>query len=562
MAACVVLAYAGSLSGVFLLDDFRWIVRNPDIGSLRSALASADRPLLACTFWFNHAVNGLRPAGYHAVNLAIHVGACLVGYGVLRRVLCLAWPSRMGPETARWTALAVILLWGVHPLNTSAVTYIVQRGESLMGLFYLLTLYAALRANAECGMRNAECRETGRPESRHHVAETSATSENTSSGISNSAFRIPHSAFWAALAVATCAMGMATKQVMVTAPLAVLMVDAVLVSRSPRVALRRRGTFYAGLAASWALLGVLVVLKGRGEPLGVFAWGGVGAVRCLLTEAAVIVHYLRLSVWPHPLCLDYCWHAAESLAEVWPAVCLVCGLVIGTVMLLIRRRPVGLAGGWFFLVLLPTCVLVAWPDFAFEHRMYLPLIAVICLPVVGLVALGDRVRPVLRVMLVIAAAAALGCATWRRNSDYSSETVMWQDVVRQRPDNLRARNDLAAALSEEGRIADAAAEYREVLARIPSNEVRRLQAGEPVAGPAIGIDSYRYHYFRAHANMGLMAHRELRDPEAAIGHYAEALRAIPAHPDVVAKLKRALNDTGVAADALDEAVIRAVRNVE
>ena len=53
------------------------------------------------------------------------------------------------PTRATLLAFAVALLWTVHPLQTEAVTYIVQRTESLMGLFYLLTLY--------CFIRGAEC---------------------------------------------------------------------------------------------------------------------------------------------------------------------------------------------------------------------------------------------------------------------------------------------------------------------------------------------------------------------------------------------------------------------
>src|SRR6185295_15762893 len=90
---------------------------------------------------------------FHAVNLAIHVLAALTLLGIVRRTLMVSDVSdtsrtcgRHVSDASLTLALAVALLWAVHPLQTGAVTYIVQRAESLMGLFCLLTLYCAIRA--------------------------------------------------------------------------------------------------------------------------------------------------------------------------------------------------------------------------------------------------------------------------------------------------------------------------------------------------------------------------------------------------------------------------------
>ena len=93
----------------------------------------------------NYAIGGLNVRGYHATNLAIHLAAALLLFGLLRRTFLLpAMRERLG-AAATPLALAVALLWAVHPLQTESVTYVVQRAESLVGLFYLLTLYGLVR---------------------------------------------------------------------------------------------------------------------------------------------------------------------------------------------------------------------------------------------------------------------------------------------------------------------------------------------------------------------------------------------------------------------------------
>ena len=79
---------------------------------------------------------------YHAGNLLIHLLAALTLFGIVRRTLLLpALRDRFGGASTGLAAAAA-LIWALHPLQTESVTYIVQRAESLMGLCYLLTLYA------------------------------------------------------------------------------------------------------------------------------------------------------------------------------------------------------------------------------------------------------------------------------------------------------------------------------------------------------------------------------------------------------------------------------------
>jgi hypothetical protein len=216
------LAYADSLRVPFLLDDAWNIVRNPSLRHLSQLgvilsppgnLGVAGRPLYNLSFALNYAAGGPAVLGYHLVNLLIHLLAALTLFGVVRRTL----PRPMAAGTP--VALAIAGLWLLHPVQTVAVTYISERSESLMGLCYLLTLYAFIR--------HAE------PEAAHRRR-------------------------WGWLAVFACLAGTATKEVMVSAPVLVLLYDRTFLAGTFSAALRRHTAVYAGLACSWILLACLM----------------------------------------------------------------------------------------------------------------------------------------------------------------------------------------------------------------------------------------------------------------------------------------------------------------
>jgi hypothetical protein len=212
------LVYGNSLSGEFVLDDRVSIQSNPTIHRLwpitqvlfpsHDLIADGNtvegRPLLNLSFALNYALGGTEVWGYHAVNLGIHLVAALLLFGVLRRTLSLPVFRERMEHSATWLALVAALVWVVHPLQTESVSYLSQRAESLVGLFYLLTMYLAIRGFGE-----------------------------------------ERAWWWQAGAVAACVLGMATKEVMVTAPLLVWLYDWCFVGGGWKEVWRRRWRFYA-----------------------------------------------------------------------------------------------------------------------------------------------------------------------------------------------------------------------------------------------------------------------------------------------------------------------------
>ena len=534
--------YYDSFSCPFIFDDWPAIKENPTIRHLWSALSPPHngsgvdgRPLVNLSFAVNYAVGGLRVWGYHATNLVIHILAGLTLFGIVRRSLlrlssakapqggqrcggqALSQPVLSGRfgEASRPLAFTVALLWTVHPLQTESVTSIIQRTESLMGLFYLLTLYCFIRG-AEAGGEEARGQ---RPEDKDRVA---------------SGFRLTASVIWLLASVFSCLLGMATKEVMVSAPLIVLLYDRTFLAGTFREAWRRRGGWHLALFGTWLALGFMMVCMGgsRGQAAGfglrVTPWAYA------LTQCRAIVLYLKLTVWPHPLVFDYGTGVVKDAAAVVPQA-MVLALLAGGTIFMLRNRPVlGFVGMWFFAILAPSSSVVPLVGQTIaEHRMYLPLAAVIVLLVLGLYAwIGPR-----GLIIFAAAAVGLGWLTVRRNHDYRSDLDIWSDTVAKCPGSERAHGNFANALAGiPGRLPDAISEYKVALQIQPDypaahNNLGCILANIPGRLPE-AIDHFEQAFrlapgwAKAHYNLGVILYKAGRTPEAIV-QFNEALRIDP-----------------------------------
>ncbi len=324
----------------------------------------------------------------------------------------------------------------MHPLQTQSVTYIVQRAEALMGLWYLATLYCVLRSTTA-----------------------------------------PQPSRWQTAAILNCALGMASKPIMVTAPLMVLLYDRVFLAGSFRRAWQQRRGLYLGLLASWGLLALLLAVTPTSYSTSAgFGYTEVRPVEYLATQPGVIWHYLRLAVWPHPLVLDYVWPVAKTArAILLPALGLL--LLLGlAVWGLWRKSVLGFWGAWFFVILAPSSSFIPIADLAFEHRMYLPLAAPIVMVVLavhqGLRQLFPdtaRLRRRLGAGLAAVGVAVLGGLTLARNADYRTEETMWRDTLSKRPANARAYESLGSVLLDQRKFDEAIGLFQEAIRLKPSS---------------------------------------------------------------------------------------------
>jgi tetratricopeptide (TPR) repeat protein len=605
------IAYSNSFAGPFIFDDEIWITRNPTLHHLWPLgpvlfpppdLVVRGRPILNLSLAINYALSGDRVGSYHGLNLTVHVVAALAVFGIVRRTLLRLRLRRAGPASAgvrtgpasvglqtgpasvglraglvpvavraasgstnrqtagpalsqpevaspaphfldSATALAfvVALLWMLHPLQTEAVTYIIQRAESLMGMFYLLTLYCFIRG-AERGLGFMPDLQKARSQSARRGS------------LPKSAFSLQSSALWFAASIVSCLLGMATKEVMVSAPVIVLLYDRTFMAGSFREAWRQRRWVHLGLAATWLELGLLmpgIGGRGAGFNLGINAW------TYALTECQVVVHYLWLAVWPHPLILDYGGDVVRRFAAAAPYALVLAGLVGAAAVAFWRRPAWGFAGAWVFGILAATSsfIPVAFQPMA-EHRMYLPLVAVVTAAVLSLYArLGRK-----SLFLWLAVAVGFGVLTAKRNEDYRSALSIWTDTVAKRPGNPRAQNYLALTLAQSGRLAEALGHFQEAtrlkadFAEAYNNTGTCLLLLNRPAEAAAQYEQalvYKSDYSEAQYNLGDAFFGLGRFPEAA-QHFQEAVRLKPDYVEAHLSLAAAWERMGRAANAIEQ----------
>ncbi|MFM7291150.1 MAG: hypothetical protein ACKO6B_07960, partial [Planctomycetia bacterium] len=407
IAALTGLAYLSSFGGDFVFDDVPEIALNPSLDQLlppweamfRGQKAPA-RPLPYLSFAIDRAVWGPAPFGYHVTNLLVHVVAALALFDFTRLTLLsprlrARWGSRAVP-----LALVIAGLWAVHPLQTQAVTYIYQRIESMAGMFCLLALAAFAHAAA---------------------AGWSWT--------------------WLGASVAASAAAMACKENAVVLPVLIVCYDWLFGPTASLADWRTRAwahkRFYLALALTWLVLaGVLVSQAGEYQE---FTAAERSPLTYALTQPGVIMRYLRLAVLPLGQCLDYSgWPAVERFEPgQLPAYAAILALVAASMFGLIRRRPWAWLGVFFLGTLAPTSSVMPVEAFVNEHRMYVPLAAVVAAGVLAASECGPRLLHGMtrsldaaslgRAGLCAAAIVAAGfiLLTHARNQLYRSKAAIW-----------------------------------------------------------------------------------------------------------------------------------------
>jgi len=433
------LAYAGGLASPFIMDDASSVTANKSIRSLwplwpvlvyehGEGRTHDGRPLLNLSLAVNRAVTGTSPVGFRVVNIFIHCGNAVLLMALAR--LLLAQPAV--PAAVRtWAgeiAFVAAALWAVHPLGTGAVTYVVQRAESLGAFMILATVLVAVRGMlaTDAGRRT-----------------------------------------WALpLVTIVSALAGTAKETSVAIPFVTILIDRALLSGSWRGTLRH-WPWHLAAAASWPSVGLmLTALGGRGSSAGL---DSASPWLYLLTQAKAIWLYFARIVWPQGLVFDYGDFLSSGLAESggW---LLLSAAVFAGVAYGYAKFPVAFLGPLLFFVLLgPTSsVIPVKTQTIAEHRAYLASAALI-VPAVAAAWLVARERLALSPrfcgLAAAAAALALGISTAARNREFVTPEILWRKALAAESRNERAMINLAAQLIAKKNPA-ALAEAERLLARV------------------------------------------------------------------------------------------------
>jgi hypothetical protein len=395
--AAVVACYFNSFGGAFQFDDYKVIVDNPSVHSLSAWAAqgfTGIRPLLKLSYALNW-TSGLGLPGYHAFNLALHLGNTFLVFRLTEALLdATGWAA-----DKRQLSLATALLFAVHPMHTEAITYICGRSVSFMAFFYLAGLLAFAQTN-----------------------------------------RGDHRLRGQFLTIAFFGAALLVKETAITFPLALLTWTCA--CGTPwRIALRTQWPSWvlAGLAGSLFLLNEKYLAHLEGSA-GLNSLSGN-----IVTQLGGFAYLMRqwgLPLWPN-IDPDLPLHRDVSGLLLSLVVALALGLVWALWRL--RGRPwLAFAMMWSVVHLLLIYMVFPRLDVANDRQLYLadwPLFLALSIEASQVFRSGQwpRYLPMLLLALV------LSCLAIARNKAYRSEIALWQDTVEKSPGKARAHNNLGYA---------------------------------------------------------------------------------------------------------------------
>lgn len=542
VAVVTVLTFLPVLGGDFLnWDDDRSLVgnhgfRGVGLEQLRwmftTTLLGHYAPLAWLSFGLTYALAGMAPWAYRAGNLALHALNAVLVYHLARHLLAAARPvDAPGPRLAG--AAVAALLFAVHPLRAENVGWVSDRGDLLCGTFYLLAVLAYLRA-------------ASRPDARG----------------------------WHLASLAAFAGALLSKEIAVTLPVSLLLLDAYPLRRwgtGLRARLAEKGGYFA-LAVAGAALAVLA--RSQGGTWTSYATHGADAR--LLLPAYSLAFYPAKLVWPADLSPLYELPARVQPLE-WRFLAAAGAVtVITAVLVWWRRRLPGALVAWLHaaVAVAPVSGVVhAGSQLVADRYSYLPGIGFAVVAGGGVAwALQARRRGALAAGAVVAGGlvtagtlALLATLSWQQSRVWRDSVSLWRAAVAVDADCLLCRAKLGAALLATGAGREAQPHLRRAVELAPARAGLRIDLGVALAleGREAEAERELREALRlepgsvpARANLATLYARQGRDDDAVallreataarpddarlLVRLGAAQRARGRHPDAVAALEQAV----------------------
>lgn len=433
-----IAAYANSLTVPAQFDDVQVVgtsnYLNIDLYSLQGFLRN-PRWFADLTFALNRNLGGALVPGYHIINLVIHLTAAVVVYLLINRAIAalrlsfqLAGKDQSTAYVHSFVPFITAVLFVCHPIQTQAITYIVQRYASLTTLLYLNSLlaYLLMRLQLESGTKS-------------------------------------HVLLWGVASGLSALLALKSKEIAFTLPIMATVLEGALF----RGRLLKNRWFLLACTALLLIIPLQMLYSlDSSHPeqllnqvqLATTEAQNIARTDYLLTQFRVVATYLRLLVVPLNQNLDYDYPISHALFNPAVVAAMLLHLALAGVALgLLYRshrdltsgapatgmsmRLAGLGICWFYLALAIESSIIPIRDVIFEHRLYLPSVGFFLAAAAGAAGFAAN-RRILRKSLPVVLAIiciVLMAATIARNRIWSNEMAMWQDVVQKSPNKSKVR---------------------------------------------------------------------------------------------------------------------------
>ena len=451
------VCYSNTFDAPFYFDDQKSIIDNPAIKNLGNIKAiwkfSPVRFITYLSFAINYHFNQLQVFGYHLVNIIIHISTSFLVY-----LFVLYLSILTNKQTPYWVAVFAALIFLCHPIQTQAVTYIVQRTASLATLFYILSLTCYVKARLLY-----EGFSTERPDAMQQIG--------TQNFLGSQEPMVRRGPFFAALAasLASALLAMLTKEIAFTLPVSIVMIEIFFFNASW---MKRTKVWLALIPLLLGLLFLfgppllkrLTQFETVGELLGISRWD------YLLTQVNVVCTYIRLLFLPINQNLDYDYPISHDFLDLN---LLFSGLVllvilIFAVMIYRRDRLISFGILFFFITLSIESSVIPIMDVIFEHRLYLPsigfciVISILYCEHISLFIMKHTNKTlglILKYSVVGLLLIILSVLTLQRNYVWNDKITLWTDVINKSPRKFRGYYNLGNAYRENNMFDDAIRNY-------------------------------------------------------------------------------------------------------
>ena len=455
--ALSLVCYLNSLTNQFVFDDITILRKNPTIRGIENipsllglgTYGVSYRPLRMVSYALDYTLNetlwrnvggysgkerGLNPFGYHLSNCVYHLVTSFLVFLVIYRLVA---SSRV--------AFLAASLFALHPVHTDSVTYISGRRDILFTLFYLLGFYFFLCYRVSKKLK-----------------------------------------LIIAFFLAYC-LSLGSKEMGVTLPAIFLCYELVdnYSGKGNTINLNyfkelfltfKRVIVQSKYLYSLVFLGTLAYSYYKVfiySPSYRKSYYGESMLTTFLTVGKIVVHYVKLLLYPITLNADYYYNAFPLSPSLFDPATLFSFLLLGAMgygvlRALVTHKMLAFGGMWFSITLLPVCHIFPHHELLAEHYLYLPSVGFCLIAALLMNSLLESKRyknATYTSCVVLVLLFSLRIVD--RNKDWKDGGTLWEKTVKTVPQCARAHSNLGLVYFEKGRVDEAIAEYTRAVAIKP-----------------------------------------------------------------------------------------------